>query len=81
MINMDALTDADIGRAVIYTDRGNTKTEKGFITSFNLYFIFVDFGTNTHPACSPQDLDFEFIEKGSSDASKDRRGEETPKGT
>ncbi len=69
MIELDKLTDADLGRAVIYRTFG--KSEFGTINSWNKTFIFVRYhecqyadGTyrkrygETSEATSPRDLDF-----------------------
>jgi hypothetical protein len=43
MINIEQLTEKDVGRNVTYTD-GKKNKEFGHITSWNKKFIFVDYG-------------------------------------
>ena len=55
MIFLSTLTDADLGRAVLYTPTG----ERGTITSWNEEFIYVRYGTNPQGnATSPEDLEW-----------------------
>lgn len=58
MIAIDQLTEADIGRNVIYeTHLGQ---EVGKLTSWNKTFIFVQFRGPNGEACRPEDVSFEF---------------------
>lgn len=59
-------TNADIGRAVIYT--GNRypggKLEEGVITSFNSYCVFVRYGADKgSKGTSRKDLEWVAVEK------------------
>ncbi len=57
------VSDADIGRAVLYTGNrypGGVK-ERGVITSFNEHVVFVRYdGKQTSQATSYEDLEWEF---------------------
>ncbi len=59
MLDIESLSDADMGRAVIYTD-GTGQIEQGHITSWNKSFVFVDYGKSCGRgiATSPSDLVF-----------------------
>lgn len=57
------LSEAQIGRQVIYTPYGNflnKKTEEGIISSFNDKYIFVKFNLNALNGipCEPDDLEY-----------------------
>jgi hypothetical protein len=59
-------TDADIGRTVLYT--GNRfvggKTERGVITGFNHWTVFVRYGSDAHAkATNREDLEWENMRK------------------
>jgi hypothetical protein len=59
-------TEADIGRTVLYT--GNRfvggKTERGVITGFNHWTVFVRYGSDAHAmATSREDLEWENMRK------------------
>ena len=58
MINISILTEEDKRRKVIYCSHG--KVEEGYITSWNVEYIFVDYGKNCGrgTATSPKDLEF-----------------------
>ena len=63
MIERNNLTDADVGRKVIYTPFelcSKILKEEGHITSWNGSFIFVDYGHSCGRgiATDPDDLDF-----------------------
>ena len=47
-IDLAALTDADVGRAVSYRPYVEHAAEEGVITSWNKEFIFVRYGTKTN---------------------------------
>jgi hypothetical protein len=56
MIQLSELSDAAVGRTVVYRPTG----ERGTITSWNGSYIFVRYGQNpTGTATSPEDLDWE----------------------
>lgn len=58
------VTEADIGRAVIYTAQDGTR-ERGFITSFTDRFVFVRYGNDLFgKATLRSDLEFEAAENG-----------------
>lgn len=63
MILIEKLTEQDKSRSVVYTD-GTGDTEKGHITSWNLTFVFVDYGNSCGRgiATDPGDLKFSFEE-------------------
>lgn len=53
------VTDADIGRAVIYRAAPNFEPEQGVITSFNDKYVFVRYGSGLRGvATDPDDLDW-----------------------
>lgn len=59
--DINALTDADIGRTAIYLDRGRRQrwgwAEAGTISSWRLGLVFVRFSKgDTAAACAPHDL-------------------------
>lgn len=63
MINREKLTNADVGRAVIYTPFelcSKILKEEGYITSWNHIYVFVDYGHSCGRgiATSPDDLEF-----------------------
>ena len=58
MIAIDQLTDADIGRNVVYR-AFNDHCEVGQLTSWNKTFIFVRFLGPNGEACCPEDVSFE----------------------
>ena len=50
---------SDIGRKVVYRDRGGHKVEEGVITSFNDHCVFVRYGTNcTSAGTRREDLEW-----------------------
>ena len=56
MILLSTLSEADLGRLVVYTPHTGP-TERGIITSWNEEFIFVRYGTNPQGnPTSPHDL-------------------------
>jgi len=58
-IDITKLTDADIGRFVIYRAAPNYAPEEGPITSFNHKYVFVRYGHgSTSAATDPKDLDW-----------------------
>ena len=60
MIQINKLTQDDLGEAVLYHSFGEPP-QKGFITSWNDNFIFVEFRPRTcgrGEACDPEDLTF-----------------------
>lgn len=53
------VTDADIGRKIIYHSRHNDVKEEGVITSFNDNYVFVRFGSDLNSkACHRLDLEY-----------------------
>ena len=59
MFNIDDLTDADIGRKVVYR-RNHCPPEVGVITSWNHRYVFVRFRGPAGEACDERDLEFEL---------------------
>ena len=58
-IDITKLTEADIGRLVIYRTAPNYDPEEGPITSFNKNWVFVRYGRgSTSAAMDPKDLDW-----------------------
>lgn len=56
-------TEADIGRKVVYRERGDfpgRKIEEGVITSINDHYVFVRYGSGTTSAAT-QRADLEWI--------------------
>ena len=54
----------DIGRAVIYTGSHLKGVERGVITSFTDYFVFVRFGTQTtSQGCRRENLKWDYNPK------------------
>jgi hypothetical protein len=56
-------TEADIGRKVVYRERGDfpgRKVEEGVITSFNPRVVFVRYGASVTSAATDRD-DLEWI--------------------
>jgi hypothetical protein len=56
-------TPEDIGRGVVYRERGDfpgRKVEQGVITSFNSTVVFVRYGSNTGSAATARD-DLEWV--------------------
>lgn len=52
-------TPSDIGRTVVYQDRGCMQIEEGVITSFNDAYVFVRYGSEHTPkATRRQDLEW-----------------------
>lgn len=58
MIDIQKLTQADIGRNVIYK-ADNAPVEVGQLSSWNRTFIFVRFRGPDGEACLPEDVSFE----------------------
>lgn len=56
MIRLDRLTEADIGRLVIYRD--GDRTHEGRLTSWNNLYVFVRFSGPTGEACLPSSCSF-----------------------
>lgn len=53
------VTDADIGRLVVYRTAPNFDPEQGIITSFNDKYVFVRYGNSIRGvATNPDDLDW-----------------------
>lgn len=67
-------TDADIGRGVVYT--GNRyvggKPERGVITGFNHWVVFVRYGATPYAMGTSRE-DLEWDDAGHSDGRPDRR--------
>lgn len=59
MIEINTLTEADIGRNVIY-HREFCRQETGKLSSWNHKFVFVRFKGPTGEACEPNDVSFEL---------------------
>lgn len=59
MIQLDQLTESDIGRNVIY-DRQYCERQVGKLSSWNDHYVFVRFRGPTGEACEPEDVSFEF---------------------
>ena len=68
-IDGKTLTGTDVGRRVRYTPLHAKESmkptpslhpdiEEGLITSWNALYVFVDYGHGSHPATSPDDLQF-----------------------
>ncbi|MCJ2092991.1 hypothetical protein MKK67_10840 [Methylobacterium sp. J-072] len=45
---MIALTPSDIGRTVAYRDRPGVVPERGIVTSFDRFFVYVRYGADLH---------------------------------
>lgn len=59
MIDISSLTEKDVNRIVVYTPSNGNEIEQGRITSWNRYFIFVDYtNVGRGNATNPQDLHF-----------------------
>jgi hypothetical protein len=74
-------TEADIGRAVLYT--GNRyvggKTERGVITGFNHWTVFVRYGADAHAkATNREDLEWGEHEEAGPISGQD--GDGSPRG-
>jgi hypothetical protein len=58
MIDLNSLTESDLGRGVVYTPRTGPR-EDGVITSWNDKYIFVRYdGDRVSKATNPGNLDF-----------------------
>lgn len=53
-------TQNDIGRNVVYRDARRQMLEEGVITSFNPYFVFVRYGSQTYSAATARE-DLEWV--------------------
>ena len=51
-IDIEKLTGADVGRAVVYHSRGGDKGEDGYIASWNKVFVFVRYGHGPQAAAT-----------------------------
>lgn len=57
-------TKHDIGRVVVYTGSHLKDVERGVITSFTEYFVFVRFGTQqTSQGCRRENLKWDYNPK------------------
>jgi hypothetical protein len=59
-MNIDPQSD-DIGRHVLYYQRGTGAIEEGSIVSFNDVYVFVRFESPTPKACHRSDLEWSHI--------------------
>lgn len=59
MIAIDKLTDADIGRNVIY-HREFCQSQVGKLSSWNEHYVFVRFKGPNGESCQPEDVSFEL---------------------